>query len=58
MTANIREWQHTLKLRIQKAAHPQIRALMFNLMKDLQQQIPIVFDDIILKNGLGENGND
>jgi thymidylate synthase (FAD) len=57
MTANIREWQHTLKLRIQKAAHPQIRALMFNLMKDLQQQIPIVFDDIILKTGMEEINN-
>lgn len=51
MTTNIREWQHTLKLRTSSAAHPQIRSLMFNLLYDLQQQIPIVFDDIIFKNG-------
>jgi thymidylate synthase (FAD) len=55
ITANLREWRHILKLRTQSAAHPQIRALMFNLMADLQQQIPIVFDDIILQNGIKEN---
>lgn len=58
MTTNLRSMKYILQLRTQSAAHPQIRALMFNLMADLQQQIPIVFDDIILKNGLGENGND
>jgi thymidylate synthase (FAD) len=50
ITANLREWRHILKLRTSKAAHPQIRALMFNLMADLQQQIPIVFDNIILQS--------
>jgi len=50
MTTNLRSMKHILQLRTSKAAHPQIRALMFNLMADLQKQIPIVFDDIILQS--------
>lgn len=54
INTNIREWRHILQLRTSSAAHPQIRKLMFNLMADLQQHIPIVFDDIILQNGMKE----
>jgi thymidylate synthase (FAD) len=43
---NIREWRHCLTLRTSKKAHPQIRALMVPLLKELQETIPIVFDDI------------
>jgi len=46
MTANLREWRHILKLRTSKAAHPQIRDLMIHLLKELQEKIPIIFDDI------------
>lgn len=46
VSANIREWRHILKLRIGKAAHPQIRSLMNGLLKELKQIMPAVFDDI------------
>lgn len=46
MTANLREWRHFLKLRCSKAAHPQIREVTIPLLKELQERIPIIFDDI------------
>jgi thymidylate synthase (FAD) len=36
MTANMREWRHVLKLRTSAAAHPQIRALMQDLLIKVQ----------------------
>lgn len=44
--ANMREWRHVLKLRCAKSAHPQIRALMAGLLKELVVTVPLVFDDI------------
>lgn len=46
MTANLREWRHFFKLRTAKAAHPQMRELTVPLLKELQEWIPVVFDDI------------
>lgn len=46
MTANLREWRHFLKLRTAKAAHPQMRELTVPLLRELQERIPIIFDDI------------
>ena len=46
MTANIREWRHFLKLRCSKAAHPQMREVATLLLKALQAQVPVLFDDI------------
>lgn len=46
MTANIREWRHFLKLRTSSAAHPQIREVAIPLLKELQEKIPVLFDDI------------
>lgn len=46
MTANLREWRHFLKLRTAKAAHPQMRELTVPLLKELQEWIPVIFDDI------------
>lgn len=46
MTANLREWRHFLKLRTAKAAHPQMRELTVPLLEELQERIPVVFDDI------------
>ena len=45
--ANIREWRHIFSLRCSKAAHPQIRSLMGNLLNDLVIKIPVMFDDIL-----------
>ena len=49
MTANIREWRHFLKLRTSSAAHPQIREVAIPLLKELQEKIPVLFDDIEVK---------
>lgn len=46
MTTNYAEWRHILKLRTAKNAHPQMRALMLPLLKELQEKIPVIFDDI------------
>ena len=45
VTANFREWQHILRLRaVEKAAHPQMRALMIPLYEDLRFGLPEIFD--------------
>lgn len=46
MTANLREWRHIFKLRTSKKAHPQIRALMFDILAGFRKEIPVIFDDI------------
>jgi len=46
MTCNLRQWRHVLNLRCSKAAHPQIREIMFPLLKELHEKIPVVFDDL------------
>jgi thymidylate synthase (FAD) len=47
--ANVREWRHVFDLRCAPSAHPQIRCLMHDLMVDLSQLVPIVFNDLIEK---------
>ena len=46
MTANLREWRHFIKLRGSAAAHPDIRILAKDLLTQLKEQIPVVFDDL------------
>lgn len=46
MTCNLREWRHFFKLRTSIAAHPQMREVTVPLLKDLQKQIAVVFEDI------------
>lgn len=46
MTANVREWRHILRLRCAKAAHPDMRALMLPLLSELQENYPVLFEDI------------
>lgn len=46
MTANIREWRHFFKLRTAAAAHPQMREVTIPLLKQMQELLPIVFDDV------------
>lgn len=45
-TANLREWRHILKLRTDKAAHPQMRQLMIPLCVMFKALLPTVFEDI------------
>lgn len=46
MTANLRELRHFIKLRGSAAAHPDIRILAKDLLRQLKEQIPVVFDDL------------
>lgn len=43
--ANIREWRHIFIMRCDKFAHWEIRAVMLDLLKWCQNNIPLVFDD-------------
>jgi len=45
VTANLREWRHIFKMRCAIDAHWEIRQVMVKLLKDVQQRIPILFDD-------------
>ena len=46
MKANLREWRHFFKLRCHRTAHPDIRVLALDLLKQMHEQIPIIFDDL------------
>ena len=46
MKANLREWRHFFRLRCSKAAHPDIRALALDLLKQMHEKIPVIFDDL------------
>jgi len=45
MTANLREWRHIFKMRCAVDAHWEIRKVMVDLLKEVQQKVPVVFDD-------------
>jgi len=46
VSANPTQWRHIFRLRTSPAAHPQIRIIMINILKDFKKKIPIIFDDI------------
>lgn len=52
VTANWREWRHILSLRCAPDAHPDIRCLMIDLLEELHDKIPVLFDDIWEKYGI------
>jgi thymidylate synthase (FAD) len=49
MTANLREWQHILKLRTDKKAHPQMRQVAGMILDIFKSKISVVFEDIASK---------
>lgn len=46
ITANFREWRNFFKLRVPKTAHPQMREVTIPLLKELQEKLPVIFEDI------------
>lgn len=48
ITANYREWRTFFKLRADTPAHPQMREVTIPLLHELQQKIPVIFEDIDL----------
>ena len=47
MTANLREWRTIFRQRCDKAAHPQMRNLMLQLLRKISDKIPVVFVDLV-----------
>lgn len=45
-TCNLREWRHILRLRTDKAAHPKMRALMQEILRQFKKLYPVIFEDI------------
>ncbi len=46
MTANLRELRHILKLRTDKAAHPQMRQVANMILEILKEKLPVIVEDI------------
>lgn len=46
ITMNLREWRHFFQLRTSKKAHPQMREVACALLKEFQEKIPVIFDNI------------
>lgn len=52
-TYNLREWRHIMKLRyscITGSAHPKIIALMEQMLIVFKEKLPVIFEDIPLRN--------
>ena len=47
VTGNLRNWRHILIMRTTKETHPDFRRVMIPLFAEMQQRIPILYDDII-----------
>ena len=46
MTCNLREWRHFFRLRISKAAHPQMRQIAVPMFLEFWELLPDLFFDI------------
>lgn len=46
VTMNLRSWRHFFELRTSKAAHPQMKALARDMLKEFQNKVPVIFDDV------------
>ena len=49
VTMNYRSWRHFFELRTPGDAHPQIRDIAIPLLAEFKKKIPIIFDDIEVK---------
>ena len=54
VTANFREWRHIMAMRTQKAAHWEIRYVMYDLLTVLKTWIPVIFRDFVNVDDHGE----
>ena len=46
MTANLCSWRHILRLRTSKAAHPQMRFIMNQVLDIFRDNLPVIVEDI------------
>jgi thymidylate synthase (FAD) len=49
ITANLREWRHILRLRLDEHAHPDIRVLMRMILQLFKENIDVIFDEFDLE---------
>lgn len=49
VTMNLREWRHFFKLRTSERAHPQMREVALKILREFNERIPVIFDDIKVK---------
>lgn len=47
VTFNLRTWRHFFLMRCSKEAHPQMKQVTLPLLKDFQEKIPILYEDIV-----------
>lgn len=45
-TYNLRNWRHFFLMRTTREAHPQMRQVSIPLLKEFQEKIPVLFEDI------------
>lgn len=55
ITQNLRQWRHFFLMRTSMEAHPQMRQVTIPLLKNFQQKVPILFEDIIPEGKQSEN---
>lgn len=46
VTGNLRNWRHFLIMRTTKETHPQFREVTIPLLKEFQEKIPILYEDL------------
>lgn len=46
VTYNLRNWRHFFLMRTTREAHPQMRQVTIPLLREFQERIPVLFDDI------------
>lgn len=49
MTMNLREWRHFFELRVDKAAHPQMREVANMILEEFKEKLPVFFDYLKIK---------
>lgn len=47
VTMNLRSWRNFFRQRTSLRAHPQMREIALPILKEFQEKIPIIFDDIL-----------
>jgi thymidylate synthase (FAD) len=55
ITTNFREWRHIFTMRTTKPAHWEIRGVMGELLKEVQNMVPVIFDDFV-EEGVDSKG--
>ena len=50
-TMNLREWRHVMRVRTAPNAHPQMQEIMKMLLAEFRKRIPVIFEDIVVKEG-------